>query len=167
MRSIAHQNYLKQKIESATPIGRIVIMCEACIKFLNQAKESLKRGDKITFTDKTIKAQNIIREFRNSLNMDVDPKIAGGFYVLYNYMLKSLMKSLRTKTYEGIDEVIGMVARLNEAWKEADKKGLAKDVKRYEERKPDETGSFKRIAGKQGDFSSYNTAMRSSLNLVS
>ena len=134
MNNSARQKYLLQQIESASAIGRVVLLYDACIRFLKDAKFALVRNDKALFCEKLIRAKNIIRELRNSLNLDLDPALAGNMYRLYTYFLKQIIDANRTKNTRPLDFVIGQMMKLNQSWKEAEEKGLAKDVKRYEER---------------------------------
>jgi len=154
--------YLKNKIESATPIQRVIIMCEACQKFLTQSREALLRGDKLVFVDKNIKAQNIVREFRNSLNLEIDEKIASGFYSLYNFWLKQLMQAVRHRKVDYIDVVASDLKKVTEAWKTADRQGLGKDIPRFEQRKAGCATSKVRVS----TASSYNQ-LNEGLNLMS
>ena len=120
--------YLRDKIETATPIGRIIILFEGCEKFLTQSKEALVRGDKVTFVERNIRAQNILRELRNSLNLDVDEKVGGEFYTIYNFMIRQLMKAVRTRNVGPIEQVMKINTQLLSSWKEAEGKGLGKEL---------------------------------------
>jgi len=142
--NFTRNNYLQNKIESATPIGRILVLFEGCFKFIDKSKEALIAGDKVTFVEKNIRAQNIVRELRNSLNLDIDEKMAGGLYNLYNYLLKQLMQSVRTRTVGPLNEVRGHMDSLYKSWKQAEEQGLGKDIKRTEERKNVEQGGVVR-----------------------
>jgi len=164
MQSKARLQYLRTKVESATPIGRIIILCEACIAFLDQAKKALHGGDKVLFVEKNIRAQNIIREFRNSLNLDYDEKTAAGFYRLYNYMLKQLMQAVRQRVSNPVDTVQGMVQTLLTSWRKAEAQGLGKDVKLAEERKGIQEGS--NIRTFKPHVKAY-TSLNEGLNIIS
>jgi len=158
------QSYLKNKVENATPIGRILILFEACFRFLEQSREALIRGDKLTFVERNIKAQNIVREFRNSLNLDINEKIAAGLYRLYNYVLKQLMQSVRTKKVEPITDARKILDQLYQSWKQAEKQGLGKDIKRCEERA--QTGQASIVRKVRGSETQYMQA-NEGLNIIS
>ncbi len=165
MKKNVSSHYLRNKIESASPIGRILIMFEACNKFLNKSREGLVNGDKMKFVENNIRAQNILRELRNSLNLDLDEKIAVGFYRLYNFMIKRLMQAVRSKNVEHIDVVKRMVAQLYQSWKTAQDKGLGKDIKNVEERKGKKEGSLVRTSITPTQRS--HTKLNEGLNLIS
>ncbi|MFC1809260.1 flagellar export chaperone FliS [Candidatus Omnitrophota bacterium] len=128
------QKYLLQEIESASAIGRVIMLFDACLRFLNEAKSAIGRQDKGAFQDNLVRAKNIIRELRNSLNLDLDPQLGGNLYRLYTYFLKQLIEANRSKKTGLIDYVIQQMEILNNSWKQAERQGLAKEVKRYEER---------------------------------
>jgi len=132
----ARRKYLQHKIESATPLGRVIILYDACIRFMNDAVGNLqaRQKQKVEACEKIIRAQNIIRELRNALNLDLDPKTGGNLYRLYTFFLKRLMEANRNKVSEPIEYVIRQMTKLNDSWKEAESKGLGKDIKRYEDR---------------------------------
>jgi flagellar protein FliS len=157
-------SYLQNKVESASPIGRILLLFEGCFKFIDKSRDALKAGDKVTFVEKNIRAQNIIRELRNSLNLDVDEKIAGGLYSLYNYLLKQLMQSVRTRTIAPLDEVSKHLQTLYESWKKAEAQGLGRDIKRPEERaKSKDLGLTRTFQAKESHYLKASAG----LNLVS
>jgi flagellar secretion chaperone FliS len=128
------QKYLQQEIENASAIGRVIILIDACNRFLNQAKDALNKKERVVFSDNLIRAKNIIRELRNALNLDLDPVMGGNLYRLYTYFLKQLIEANRSRTEGPIDFVLNQMTTLGNAWKEAERQGLGKDVKRYEER---------------------------------
>ncbi|MBN1493666.1 MAG: flagellar export chaperone FliS [Candidatus Omnitrophica bacterium] len=128
------QKYLLQEIENASAIGRVIMLIDACNRFLSEAKDALKKKDRVIFNERIIRAKNIIRELRNALNLDLDPAMGGNLYRLYTYFLKQLIEANRSRTDAPIDYVINQMTTLNNAWKQAERQGLGKEVKRYEER---------------------------------
>jgi flagellar secretion chaperone FliS len=158
------QSYLKNKVESATPIGRILILFEACFRFIDQSREALVRGEKLLFVDSNIKAQNIVREFRNALNLDVDEKVAGGLYNIYNYVIKQLMQSVRTRKVEPLDHARKLLDGLYQSWKQAEKQGLGKELKNPEDRASRaEPSKLRTVSGTQTHYLQASAG----LNIVS
>jgi len=107
--------YLKQKVERATPTELIVLLYEGEIKFLNQAKEEARNGDLPKRCENLIKAQDVLRELRNALDMsvtEISPKLKS----LYNYMIEKLVQANLEKKDEHIDEVLKLVTELKDVW---------------------------------------------------
>ncbi len=111
----ASKQYLRMKIESSSSIGLVIILYDGGIKFLNKAMEELCNKRIMGFTDNLIKAQNVIRELRDSLDMNVT-EIAPQLRALYSYMLKRLIMASVEKNDEPIKEVIKMLESLRETW---------------------------------------------------
>jgi flagellar secretion chaperone FliS len=164
----AQTTYLRNKIENATPLGRIIILYEACLRFLRQSAQSLAKGDKISFVHNNIKAQNIVRELRNSLNMEIDEKVALGFFQIYSFVLKQLMGSVRQKSSAPINTAIRLMEELYSAWKTAEEKGLGKGIRNVEERSAKEEGRLVRTRVAAQEIASANVAssLGQGLNLM-
>lgn len=111
----ASKQYLRMKIESATPIGLVVILYDGGIKFLKKALDELNKKRVMGYVDNVIKAQNIVRELRDSLDMSVD-SIAPQLRTLYSYMLKRLVNASVEKTGEPAEEVLRMMESLRATW---------------------------------------------------
>lgn len=114
-RNEASRQYLKMKIESASPIKLVVILYDGGIRFLTKALDELEHKRIMGFSDNIIKAQNVIRELRDSLDMSID-EIAPQLRSLYVYMLKRLIEASVSKKPEPAQEVLRMLDSLREAW---------------------------------------------------
>ena len=111
----ASKQYLRMKIESATPIGLVVILYDGGIKFLKKALLDIENKRVMGYVDNVVKAQNILRELRDSLDMNVD-QIAPQLRSLYTYMLKRLIAATVEKTPEPAQEVLKMMESLRGTW---------------------------------------------------
>jgi len=111
----ASKQYLRMKIESSSAIGLVIILYDGGIKFLSKACEELSNKRIMGFTDNIVKAQNVIRELRDSLDMNVTD-IAPQLRALYSYMLKRLIMASVEKNIEPITEVLKMMESLRETW---------------------------------------------------
>ena len=111
----ASKQYLKMRIESSSPIGLVVILYDGAIKYLNRAMEEHALKHHMGFVDHVVKAQNILRELRDSLDMNVDD-IAPQLRALYSYMLKRLIVSTVEKEFAPAEEVLKMLESLRNTW---------------------------------------------------
>ncbi|MDX9703169.1 MAG: flagellar export chaperone FliS [Candidatus Auribacterota bacterium] len=109
------KQYLRMKIESATPIGLVVILYDGGIKFIKKALVDMDNKSIMGFVDNVVKAQNILRELRDSLDMSID-QIAPQLRSLYTYMLKRLIVAAVEKTPEPAQEVLKMMESLRGTW---------------------------------------------------
>lgn len=115
MNSIGYQAYRKTQIQTADQ-GSLILMCyDGAINFLKQAKLAHGNGD---FTSRGIyytKAQNILWELTNSLNLEAG-EIALTLQSLYNYMIRKILDAEYHGNMAATDEVIGHLQDLRESW---------------------------------------------------
>lgn len=114
--------YLRNKILNASPMELIIILYEAAIASCTKARELFGPGQRSATCEALIRAQNMIRELRNSLDM-TRGEIAQGLYQLYSFMIQRLVQCNVQRKREYIDEVLHMLTELKQTWVEAIEKG--------------------------------------------
>lgn len=125
--------YLKNQIETSSPEQILILLYDGAIKFLNQAKIGIQKKD-IEFThNNLIKAQNIISELRDTLDMEIGGELANNLYALYNYFNKRLVQANIKKEIEPVNEVLEHLRGLRDTWKQA-------IIKKREEEQPPNIG---------------------------
>ena len=128
-RAKAWQSYRQVATQTASP-GQVVLMLyDGILRFLEQAKTGFAKDDPKEFNE-TInnniqRAQAIINEMNQSLNMAEGGEFALRMRGLYDYFDRRLQESNMTKTDDGILEVIKRVTVLRDAWSEMLHKGAA------------------------------------------
>ncbi|MFC2076562.1 flagellar export chaperone FliS [candidate division KSB1 bacterium] len=127
LKTNAFSKYLKARIESASPLGLIVLMYEAAIKFLKLAREDFMDNDIESACDHLIRTQNIIRELQKALDMNVK-ELSPQLYALYDFMIRQLIQANVKRKIEPIDTVLGMLEELKEAWDTISGKAEARPV---------------------------------------
>lgn len=112
------EKYLQVQVQTATPEALVTMLYDGAIRFLRQAKANLssKRLQEANYF--LIRAENIIVELNTSLDMSRG-EIPASLRKLYEYMLTRLIEANTKKDMAMIDEVIGMIQELREAWVEA------------------------------------------------
>ena len=83
--------YLKNQIETSSPEQILILLYDGAIKFLNQAKIGIQNKDIELTHNNLIKAQNIISELRDTLDMEIGGELANNLYALYNYFNRRLV----------------------------------------------------------------------------
>jgi len=100
--------------------GKLVVMLyEGAIKYLRVAKQELEKGD---YASKGIyigKAQDIISELNNALDMNVGGDLPKDLRALYNFMHAHLSEANMERDVEKIDECIRLLRQLHGAWEQA------------------------------------------------
>jgi flagellar protein FliS len=110
--------YLRSKILNASPMELIIILYEGAVAACARARELFGPGRRRETCDALIRAQNMVRELRNSLDMSRGD-IAAGLYRLYSYMIQRLVEANVKRKPEHIDEVMRLLTELKRTWVDA------------------------------------------------
>jgi flagellar protein FliS len=108
--------YRQQDILTANPIDVIVMLYDALKKNIILGQKKIAKGDIQGSHNHLIKAQQIVTELVNSLDMSIE--MSETLLALYTFMLKSLEEANMKKDAEPLDAVREMVEELREAWNE-------------------------------------------------
>ncbi len=104
------QNYLKVQVNTTSQEELVVLIFEAAIKYLEQAKEKIKEKD-YARREFNLKALDCIAELDSSLNMEKGGEIAKNLHALYFYCQSKLLMANLKLDCQVIDEVIGICAK--------------------------------------------------------
>ena len=80
----AAMQYQRNAIQTASPAKLTLMFYDGAIKFANMAIEAIDKGDIEKANNNIIKVQNIIVEFRSTLDMKYP--VAKDFEVVYDYI---------------------------------------------------------------------------------
>jgi flagellar protein FliS len=97
--------------------GKLILICyDVAIMHCKQAIEKFDKFELIEERTKHIfKAQDAITELLSSLRMDVG-EIAVNLYRLYDFMLRSLVSSSVQNDKKKVNDVLGILELLRDAW---------------------------------------------------
>ena len=105
--------------------GKLVVMLyDGAVKFLKIAKDKLREGD---FASKGIyigKAQDIVAELSNSLNVEAGPQIANDLRALYDFVYRHLNAANIERDPDKIDDCIKILDELRTAWEQVASAGV-------------------------------------------
>lgn len=97
--------------------GKLIVMLyDGAMKFLATAKQKLLEGDYALKGVYIGKAQDIVAELNNCLNMDAAPDMASDLRALYNFIYRHLNEANVERSVEKIDECIEILGELHSAW---------------------------------------------------
>lgn len=113
------EQYRKQQIETASPEEVLIMLYDGAIRFLNVARKAIEEKDIEKSHNNLMKAQNIIIEFMNSLDMELGGEIAFNLYRLYEYLHHRLVQANIKKDVAMVDEVLDHLKSLKATWEEA------------------------------------------------
>ena len=116
----AAEAYKRQQILTATPEALTLMLYNGCLKFMSEGKDAIEAKQYEQANTALQKAQNIISEFRLTLNMEYD--IAKQLMPLYNYTYDRLIEGNLKSDVAMIQEGIDIITELRDAWAQAMKK---------------------------------------------
>ena len=116
----AAEAYKRQQIMTATPEALTLMLYNGCLKFIDEGIQSVKDKKWEDANTSLQKAQNIISEFRITLDMDYD--ISKQLMPLYNYTYDRLVERNMESDAAMLEEARGIIKELRDAWAQAMKK---------------------------------------------
>lgn len=116
----AAEAYKRQQIMTATPEALTLMLYNGCLKFMNEGKDAIEAKQWEQANISLQKAQNIISEFRITLNMEYE--ISKQLMPLYNYTYDRLVEGNMKSDTAMVQEAIDIIKELRDAWAQAMKK---------------------------------------------
>ena len=116
----AAEAYKRQQIMTATPETLTLMLYNGCLKFMTEGMEHIDKKEWEAANNSIQKAENIISEFRITLNMEYD--IAKQLMPLYNYTYDRLVEGNIKGDTKLIQEAFDIIKELRDAWAQAMKK---------------------------------------------
>ena len=120
MVNTAADAYKRQQVMTATPEALTLMLYNGCLKFIKEGVEALAEKHYETANESLQKAQNILSEFRVTLNMDYE--ISHQLLPLYNYAYDRLVEGNMKSDPAIIAEASDIMTELRDAWAQAMKK---------------------------------------------
>jgi flagellar protein FliS len=115
-------SYRQVATQTATPGQLVLMLFDGAIRFLERARLGFAETDPLEFNlavnNNIQRAQAIIQELNNSLNLKEGGEIAANFQRLYDYMDERLQESNFQKSEAGVDDVLRRLGVLRDAWAE-------------------------------------------------
>ena len=108
--------YANSKIMTASPGELTLMLYDGAIKFCNIAIKGIEENDIEKAHNNMIKVQNIINEFRYTL--DHKYPVAKDFDRVYEYLLRRLHEANIKKDAEILQEVLTHLRTMRDTWKE-------------------------------------------------
>lgn len=116
-----YSNYAKEKILNASPAQLTLMLYDGAIKFCNIAIDAVEKSDIMKAHNNIIKVENIINEFRSTLNFKYP--VAKDFDNVYKYIMDRLVEANIKKDKDILEEVLTHLRTMRETWDEVMKHG--------------------------------------------
>ena len=112
----AYEQYNNSRVMTASSAELSLMLYEGAIKFCNVAIMGIEDNDIQKAHINIIKAENIIIEFRSTLNHKYP--VSKDFENVYNYIYDSLIEANVKKDKEILEEVLQHLRGMRDTWKE-------------------------------------------------
>lgn len=110
------EQYNKNKVMTASPAELTLMLYEGAIKFCNIAMIGVEQNDLEKTHNNIVKAENIIRYLRETLDMKY--AVAQDFENIYVYLDRRLAEANMKKDKEILEEVCEHLRSVRDTWKE-------------------------------------------------
>ncbi len=110
------QEYNRNKILTASPAELTLMLYEGAIKFCNMALIAIEKNDYEKAHINIKKAENIITEFKITLNHKYP--VAKDFENIYNYIYSLLVDANIKKDPEILNQALDQIRGMRDTWKE-------------------------------------------------
>ena len=112
----AAQLYQRNSIETASRARLTLMLYDGAVKYSHIAIEAIEEGNIEKAHKNIIKVENIIVEFRSTLDMKYP--VAKDFDNVYDYIYRRLVEANMKKDKEIMEEVLGHIKTMRDTWKE-------------------------------------------------
>lgn len=108
--------YKSNSIATASPAELTLMLYDGAIKFCNIALGAIESGDVSKAHTNIVKAENIITEFRSTL--DFKYPVAQDFERVYEYIYSRLVEANLHKDAEVLEDALKYIREMRDTWKE-------------------------------------------------
>lgn len=115
----ATNHYLADKVATATPAQLTGMLFDAAVAALRGAVRLQEAGEWQAGVTRSVKAQRILCELRDSLDHEAGGELAGNLHDLYEWAYLTLVRASASKDVQAVKDVLGVVEPLASGWREA------------------------------------------------
>jgi len=111
--------YTTVDAQSRSPLELVVMLYDGAIRFVGQAREAHKQGDRRGRAVGVSRAMAIVGELQNTLDVERGREIALELDRLYQYISSRLLDVTRTGDAAPLDEILVLLGTLRDGWAQA------------------------------------------------
>jgi flagellar protein FliS len=115
----ASHAYTEASVMSATPEQLVVMLYDGAIRFMHQGAVALEGGHRDVARVRLYRAESIINELKQSLNMEEGGEIAQNLRALYLWAKERLLTALTDQNPAMVREISEQLRDLRGSWAEA------------------------------------------------
>ena len=114
-----YQRYRQTAVNTSEPADLVVMTYEAVVRWVMRGKTAIASGDVVEAHEALINAQKLVANLSISLDFERGGGIAQNLRSIYDYLIDRLVAANVQKKPEILDEIIGLVQPLLQAWRMA------------------------------------------------
>ena len=120
--------YKEIAVKTANPIQLVVMLYDAAICSLHEAREHMNRNDIAKRSRSINKCMRVISELQSCLDLKAGGEIASSLNRLYDYMKRSIFKANVEQSVKPLDEIESLLETLRSAWNEVSVQARAPEM---------------------------------------
>ncbi len=113
----AYFQYQENIINTSRSEELVLMLYNGLVKFIMQAQKHLEEKDIQSAHEKILKAQNIVKHLKDTLDMKYEVSI--NLDLMYEYMYNRLIKANIKKDKKILDEMLGFAKEFRDTWSNA------------------------------------------------
>jgi flagellar protein FliS len=125
----AHQSYRQTQAETAAPGELVVMLYRGAARFVSSAVEAIEARNVPTAHNNLIRAQAVITELLETLDLTRGGELARNLMQIYEYMSHRLVEANLRKDVAPAREVERLLRELLPAWEQAAREAAAKPTR--------------------------------------
>ena len=115
----ANQAYTEAAVMSATPEQLVVMLYDGAIRFMQQGIVALDAGQRDMARTRLYRAETIINELNQTLNMDAGGDIAKNLRALYLWAKQQITEAVVEQDTGKVSAVLEQMRDLRDGWAQA------------------------------------------------
>ena len=125
------KKFLKNVIETSSPIQLVILLYEGCLQWLHMSKEEIRKNENNKLANWSEYANymgmaiDILNYMQDTLDVEASKDFATPMSELYTFMKMRLFKANIAKDPKVIDEVMDLVKDIKDTWKQAIKQDIS------------------------------------------
>jgi len=120
--SNATLEYTKNAVLTSSRAKLVVLMYEGAIRFVEQARYHMQKGNNAACGTAISNAYNVVSELKIALDHEaggeIGKQLSGQLEGLYVFIMEQLVQANLNRTEEGLEDVIEILTTLESAWRE-------------------------------------------------
>jgi flagellar protein FliS len=113
----AYNQYKENTINTSSPEELTLMLYNGLVKFIMRGIDCIDKHNVQDAHNNIIRAQDIIKEFMNTLDMQFE--VSKSLYAIYDYLLNRLVEANIAKDKSILEEVLSFAKVLRDTWEQA------------------------------------------------